>query len=215
MVAFSKSTRYNESPQSIHFGESDTPRTTTQVQHSHLGFVNVDHYMWDLIEHTLKAEVERIPNKCNFIRRNTIQAGEMPKALRGSSGTATLQREKSALTAYTNWHDIIPPRFYHYQICSEQPPHGALSMEQLRSWQSSVSTRLHLITDKQLSPLLAALGNKVPLVFINHIKIWGEKREARRGWFVLPMQPSAEPSQQLQRVLSSSLSFACPVDDGE
>jgi len=139
----------------------------------------------------------------------------MPKALRGSSGTATLQREKSALTAYTNWHDIIPPRFNHYQICSEQPPHGALSMEQLRSWQSSVSTRLHLITDKQLSPLLAALGNKVPLVFINHIKIWGEKREARRGWFVLPMQPSAEPSQQLQRVLSSSLSFACPVDDGE
>jgi len=139
----------------------------------------------------------------------------MPKALRGSSGTATLQREKSALTAYTNWHDIIPPRFYHYQICSEQPPHGALSMEQLRSWQSSVSTRLHLITDKQLSPLLAALGNKVPLSVHQPYKNLGGKREARRGWFVLPMQPSAEPSQQLQRVLSSSLSFACPVDDGE
>ena len=142
----------------------------------------------------------------------------MPKALRGSSGTATLQREKSALTAYTNWHDIIPPRFYHYQICSEQPPHGALSMEQLRSWQSSVSTRLHLITDKQLSPLLAALGNKVPLSVHQPYKNLGkEKRsEAWRGRFVLPMQPSAEPSpQQLQRVLSSSLSFACPVDDGE
>jgi len=77
-------------------------------------------------------------------------------------------------------------------------------MEQLRSWQSSVLTRLHWITDKQLSPLLAAPGNKVPLSVHQPYKNLGKEKRSE-AWQVRSSYAA------ISRTLSSAASTSALI----